>query len=859
MFDVITYSLCKKLIKDAGKIFSLKGTVTSVNELPLTNNNIGDVYLVGPKSDGSFDEYYWNDAYGWDPIGNTGIEMDGYINDITLYKGADETGTIDNPAEDTIIYTLNNIYAKQEDIMENYVKFTDYATSSKAGTLKSRPSHNFNIGNDGNPYAGNSTIEEYKAKADSTFLSKGTIENIKNNYVKEALQSDEVKEELITQGFVKNSDYATPQTAGLVRTQSDLGIKIGTLGQISVNNADNTEIENKAQQYKPITPSNLDYAVKTSLTTNTIELTEEEKTNAQNWIGITDLVNKVDKKTIDTKNELERVKNDILETGTDTDTYIHLEDSAMAEYQELSVDGVCEQKTTTGKNKLHIKEPQTYTQNGISYTINQDLSITINGNATANSKFSFINKTTLDNTKNYKVVIENFKPGVIEVDFATDKGNKYNYGNLENGTGKISFANLQVPQGTIVNNVTYKIQVIEVDQSSDYEPYTGGQPSPNPDYPQEIKTITDSLNITSCNKNIFDKNDENMFLKDLVPDNKGLISQGTTSISQPNYIKTIIMKCKPNTAYSISKLASKTFYIYESEEIPSVNYQTRLVVGISNLSNYSFTTSKSAKYILFKFYNTWTNELYTYDEILSSVQIEQSSTPTPSEQHLQSQIEANLPKGEFIGKIDDTYKDTLKVEYNEEDGQYHLNLYKNIGKVVLNGSESFNLQSINNYGIANFNYKTGLSPKLIDFNTMSNYFKKQTTSISNTKTEGIYFQYQSEFFLRIESTKVSTVEQFKTWLSTHNTEVYYALETPYVLDLGVVDMPITYDEVTNIFTDSDLMPTINAKYYRNFISTVRNLQVNEKALKQELIDINTRLSALESTQASATQESEVTE
>ena len=73
-------------------------------------------------------------------------------------------------------------------------------------------------------------------------------------------------------------------------------------------------------------------------------------------------------------------------------------------------------------------------------------------------------------------------------------------------------------------------------------------------------------------------------------------------------------------------------------------------------------------------------------------------------------------------------------------------------------------------------------------------------------------------------------------------------------DLEVVDMPLSYNEVTNIFTDSDLLPQINVKYYRNFVKTVQNLQVNEKALKQELIDINNRLSALETAKAS---ESEV--
>ena len=90
-------------------------------------------------------------------------------------------------------------------------------------------------------------------------------------------------------------------------------------------------------------------------------------------------------------------------------------------------------------------------------------------------------------------------------------------------------------------------------------------------------------------------------------------------------------------------------------------------------------------------------------------------------------------------------------------------------------------------------------------------------------------------------------------------QVVYYVGDETIIDLGVVDMPITYNEITNLFTDSDLLPTINAKYYRNFISTVRNLQVNEKALKQELIDINARLSALENASTSVVSESEVVE
>ena len=60
--DVVVYALCKKLIADSissiGNVFTLQGTLLSENDLPMSGNKSGDLYLVGPMSDGSFDEYY---------------------------------------------------------------------------------------------------------------------------------------------------------------------------------------------------------------------------------------------------------------------------------------------------------------------------------------------------------------------------------------------------------------------------------------------------------------------------------------------------------------------------------------------------------------------------------------------------------------------------------------------------------------------------------------------------------------------------------------------------------------------------------------------------------------------------------
>lgn len=137
---------------------------------------------------------------------------------------------------------------------------------------------------------------------------------------------------------------------------------------------------------------------------------------------------------------------------------------------------------------------------------------------------------------------------------------------------------------------------------------------------------------------------------------------------------------------------------------------------------------------------------------------------------------------------------------------------------------------------------------------ISNYFASQTvwpTVLLENKIFNHVGNYQN---LEIACSKFNTLTDFKKFLTANDVQMYYALATPYTLDLGIIDMPLSYNEITNILTDSELMPNINAKYYRNFKKTVQNLQVNNKALKDELNDINNRLTALENAKTTVSEE-----
>lgn len=555
-----------------------------------------------------------------------------------------------------------------------------------------------------------------------------------------------------------------------------------------------------------------DYAKKTDLPKKVSDLENDE-----NYIKDTDYQEDID----NINNNIDTLKNEVLDTGEASDTFIHVEDSSMSELQELSVEGVCEQETTEGKNLFDKDLFETFTNEiktieltlkpNTNYTMSSNLPLN-NGNA---SIFFKLPNESFDSVING---ITPIRPKMLLTD--------------EKGIVNIGYRNTNnALTGDLKNDYFYMLN--EGITALDYEPYTGEQPSPNPDYPQEIKTITGNLKLTSCGKNLFDK--------DNVVDGYRIGNNGLP-FNDPNSVLSQYIKVKPNTTYytNFQLIWTNCICEYTKDKIFILRNQS----GLNE-----FTTSNNCEYIRITCFKTQKGEL----------QLEQGSAATPYEQHLETQITANLGN-EFIAKFNDTYKDTLNVKYNEDDDKYHLILNKNIGKVVLDGNENWNILESAENQIKTIYFTTNVfdnvdSPTYI---VKSNYFAFNNW-LWDDDTEGIFLDIDNKpnLRLRINKTTASTVTECKQWLSTHNTEVYYVLATPYKVDLGVVDMPLSYDEVTNIFTDNDLLPKINGKYYRNFISTIRNLQVNNDTLKNELVNIENRLSALESASASVVSESEV--
>lgn len=89
------------------------------------------------------------------------------------------------------------------------------------------------------------------------------------------------------EGYVKNTDYATQNTYGVVKvyTNGAYGLAMNESVGLYIAGATEKQITEKTNGNRAITPRILDLAVKTGVTTNTIELTDDEKANAKAWLG----------------------------------------------------------------------------------------------------------------------------------------------------------------------------------------------------------------------------------------------------------------------------------------------------------------------------------------------------------------------------------------------------------------------------------------------------------------------------------------------------------------------------------------------------------------------------------------------
>ncbi len=175
----------------------------------------------------------------------------------------------------------------------------------------------------------------------------------------------------------------------------------------------------------------------------------------------------------------------------------NLPDSDDGRIMDLKLYGKSSQQQYSGKNLLNATLGTT-SKNGVTCTANADGTYTISGTATADTLFIIANDINF--TEARKIVGcpsgMDTKKAFLQLNSselaATDIGNG---AAITPSTNVVFDMRIAVKSGFATSNLIFK-PMITTDMSAtyaDFEPYVGGIPSPNPEYPQEIKSVVNPV------------------------------------------------------------------------------------------------------------------------------------------------------------------------------------------------------------------------------------------------------------------------------------------------------------------------------------------------------------------------------
>lgn len=206
--------------------------------------------------------------------------------------------------------TGNVVITKDDLDLSEYVKNTDYATGSKSGVIK--------VGNtlgtstsSGYLNCLSKTLENYKNDSATTiysFISKGTLENIKNDLVKRAVTENDItlidEEKTAARtwiGAISDTDYAgTDGSPGTFRPSVSYGTQMVASGYLRAHVDTLEDYKTRGVNFfigKGTLENIKDDYIKRGLTENALTFTDDEKAKARTLIGAgsqTDLNNKAD-------------------------------------------------------------------------------------------------------------------------------------------------------------------------------------------------------------------------------------------------------------------------------------------------------------------------------------------------------------------------------------------------------------------------------------------------------------------------------------------------------------------------------------------------------------------------------------
>lgn len=381
---------------------------------------------------------------------------------------------------------------------------------------------------------------------------------------------------------------------------------------------------------------------------------------------------------------------------------------------------------------------------------------------------------------------------------------------------------------TMTINNTSVAYMRMTDNSNDLSTvYTISTSIPNPSYPSPINVVTGTQEVEICGKNILD------FTKALYKNN--------SSISAPSDIQAnsfsmtgkgtwgneaFLYKLENNTNYTISATFKSTtnaktgFSIYGNNELSvsnlttiTSNVNTTLTPNTETRISVSFN-SGNYEYIAIRLWNNASGTAFSDNQTMTitNAQLELGSTATSYEPYTSQSYTLHLGDLELT-KIG-SYQDYIYYD----NGKWYK--YGAIGKAVLNGSESWVYNAVSQGSL--FRNNTIMTNRKSDgtYSPYSNYYKGIPSDQASTRVNGTFYINPNLPYLDIMNDSFTNADDFKTWLSTHNTIVNYVLNTPTTTEITnetllsdleyIRNNAMSYSGTTNISSSGNLPIIVSA-------------------------------------------------
>lgn len=299
----------------------------------------------------------------------------------------------------------------------------------------------------------------------------------------------------------------------------------------------------------------------------------------------------------------------IVETTHTTNGYKYLGNSAEKPIKQIVIKGNSTQVTTKGYQLFYLPD-DTIISNGVTTTIKDGL-ISCKGTVVGDGWFDVSSKLNISLKQGIEYTFSINKALSVRCALKTFEDAIGIDRNITIGKTSMQFTPdsdissayvwIAAPAGTNID-IQFRFQVEKGSTAHDYEPYTGGQPSPSPEYPQEVTCVDKILATFKGNKSTLTKSLNHTLLKplyrlgknvyDYIDFNKGKIIRNVGVITFDGSDDENIRLNPPD--------GSRRVYLYTFYDS---------ILSIENINPY-------CKSNMFKFTNLWTDAITLVSFIL---------------------------------------------------------------------------------------------------------------------------------------------------------------------------------------------------------------------------------------------------